>query len=444
MLAASGICRRQNAVALPFLLPKGVESRRASATRQLGVRTYAQKRSARTPQSVPQQSTTNPSPTSQVKNRDTSTFGNAASAGASTSSAKKVSSPIVASGKVGKVAAGARPGLPSSTDAKIFAKMRQTDFAREMERQGSQLDIVRMSMAAGHYPWDEKTELMDLRIPEKGFRGWSDNLKNNIQNMISMYRLAEDYAFPGIPTNYRLHPQIFRAKSTSDKAWVLPYRKELWDIYVRVNRALTTCDRGVISRYTSYEYREHATTLLNKNVDIFKRHLPTYTRKGELPSRYFEWNMHTEWSTTAPPSSQQKRQSLVVKPPPVQILSLRAFPLYSAPKEPNYGNRNCVQALVKFDTIQSLTMRDAKTKEVISPDGKSIEKERFDEMVREAMDKARKGLPINGSGEEVGWNPVKRVVEYLVFENKMFYPDGWYIRDQVYESVKPRFRSFDV
>ena len=53
-----------------------------------------------------------------------------------------------------------------------------------------------------------------------------------------MYRLAEDYAFPGKATKYRIHPQIFQAKSTKDSAWVAPYRDEIWRIYLAVNKAI--------------------------------------------------------------------------------------------------------------------------------------------------------------------------------------------------------------
>ena len=74
MLSASrSLCRRrQNAIALPFLLPKavGVGKQQVPGLTVSGVRTYAQKRVARTPQSVSQRTTTNPSPTSQVKNRN--------------------------------------------------------------------------------------------------------------------------------------------------------------------------------------------------------------------------------------------------------------------------------------------------------------------------------------------------------------------------------------
>ena len=43
---------------------------------------------------------------------------------------------------------------------------------------------------------------------------------------------------------------------------------------------------------------------------------------------------------------------------------------------------------------------------------------------------------------EGGWKPEpRRLLEYLIFENKMFYSDGWYVRDQVFEGVQPQFKE---
>lgn len=73
-----------------------------------------------------------------------------------------------------------------------------------------------------------------------------------------------------------------------------------------------------------------------------------------------------------------------------------------------------MQALVRFETLQSLTVRDARGR-VLRPDG---------------------------SVAEEGYIPEKRrVLEYFICENKMFYQDGWYVREQVYEGVKARFKD---
>lgn len=55
-----------------------------------------------------------------------------------------------------------------------------------------------------------------------------------------MFRLASDFAFPGIVSKWRFSPQLFRAQSTSEKAWVAPYRHELLDIYTHINQAIAS------------------------------------------------------------------------------------------------------------------------------------------------------------------------------------------------------------
>lgn len=35
----------------------------------------------------------------------------------------------------------------------------------------------------------------------------------------------------------------------------------------------------------------------------------------------------------------------------------------------------------------------------------------------------------------------QRVLEYLALENKMWYPDGWVLREQVFEGVETRVRD---
>ena len=37
----------------------------------------------------------------------------------------------------------------------------------------------------------------------------------------------------------------------------------------------------------------------------------------------------------------------------------------------------------------------------------------------------------------------KRVIEYLVMENRLYNTDGWYVRDQMYEGVRGTFTKVD-
>ncbi|THH12126.1 hypothetical protein EW145_g199 [Phellinidium pouzarii] len=239
---------------------------------------------------------------------------------------------------------------------------------------------------AGMEPWANKAILLDLRIPSKltSLTALNENWKNFVQNAISMFRLASDFAFPGTMTKWRLHPQLFRTKSTSESAWIAPFRHELLDVYTQLNQAISSGNVKLMTKLTAYEYQEHAFRLLQRSV----------SRASETGCTY-------SWSLTKLLS-------------PVKIVSLRVFPLYHAIEEPNHGNRNCVQALARFETMQTLTVRDSHG-QILRPDGAVAEE---------------------------GYTPEpRRVLEYLICENKMFYSDGWYIRGQMFEGVKPKFKD---
>ena len=98
-------------------------------------------------------------------------------------------------------------------------------------------------------------------------------------------------------------------------------------------------DVKTLRALTAYEYQSHANALLQRNL---KR-----TKQTGITAH---WDLHSLLS-------------------PVKILSLRAFPLYSAPEEPRHGNRNIVQALVRIESLQTLILRDARGR-IVKPDGK--------------------------------------------------------------------------
>ena len=104
--------------------------------------------------------------------------------------------------------------------------------------------------------------------------------------------------------------------------------------------------------------------------------------------------------------------------------------MYTASEEPKHGNRLCVQAVVRFESLQTLLLRDPKGR-ILTPDGKIVDPEKLARVM-------------NGAGSEDDRSSIpepKRVLEYLVCENKMFYPDGWYVRDQMFEALKPKFKE---
>ncbi|THH27886.1 hypothetical protein EUX98_g6288 [Antrodiella citrinella] len=97
------------------------------------------------------------------------------------------------------------------------------------------------------------------------------------------------------------------------------------------------------------------------------------------------------WSSEAPAQNEAK------------VVSLRAFEQNMSRETPKFGNRLTVQALVRFETVQKLDVY-TKTGKLIQP------------------------------------SEPKRVVEYLIFQKRMWYDTPWAIRDQLYEGLQGKIQ----
>lgn len=97
------------------------------------------------------------------------------------------------------------------------------------------------------------------------------------------------------------------------------------------------------------------------------------------------------WSSEAPAQNEAK------------VVSLRSFEQNLSREPPKFGNRLTVQALVRFETMQKL--------EVYTKKGQLVQ-----------------------PGEP------KRVVEYLIFQKRMWYDVPWVVRDQLYEGLQARIQ----
>jgi len=198
-----------------------------------------------------------------------------------------------------------------------------------------------------------------------------------------MYRMATEFAFPHTVTKRRLSPQLFQTQSTDEKAWIAPIRAEVFSVYKRVNEAIAKGDEKTLKQITAYEFQQRAMEL---------------ARRKSLYDAFKVWTLHSEVS-------------------PCRILSLRALPAHHGRQEPKTGNRLAVQVLARFETLQSLQLYN-KRGQRLRPDGSVA------------------------SPDEPPPSP-KRVLEYMVLENKMYYPDGWVIRGQIFEGVQGRFKDIE-
>jgi len=117
---------------------------------------------------------------------------------------------------------------------------------------------------------------------------------------------------------------------------------------------------------------------------------------------------------------------------PTQIVSLRATEGYLASEAPKFGNRLMVHALVKFDTEQ--VQKDFFHLYHLS---NTIFLSKFQSL--EIYDRGGNPLhePAEGSVCVNGRVPAKtrHVVQYLVFEKRMWYDGPWVIREQIWDIV---------
>jgi len=190
-----------------------------------------------------------------------------------------------------------------------------------------------------------------------------------------MYHMAKEFAFP-VPTKRALHPQIFHAQSTKPGAWVAGIREELLQVYKLLNESIAKGDEKTIKKITGWEYQKQALNLARRRQ-----------RKDGVS---FVWKYHGDVA-------------------PCKIVSIRAQQGHHGRDEPVYGNRICAQVIARFETMQSLEIRD-RLGRLLRPDGTIAS-------------------PSDAPAES------KPVLQYLILENRMYYREGWIVRDEVFEDV---------
>lgn len=195
-------------------------------------------------------------------------------------------------------------------------------------------------------------------------------LRNWFLNAVHLRRMAKDKGFPDTKVRSGWSWRIFTTQSTSNSAWIASLRNIALDTYKRVNQALADRDEKVIKQLAVADMQSHYIQLV----------------RSQDASRISVWKFHGERS-------------------PCRVVSVRAVPTHMGQEVPGNGSRLLVQALVRFDTLQSL--------EVYS----------------------KRGTLLRGQNEP------KPVVEYLVLQKRMWYDTPWTIRDRLYEGVDTEYES---
>ncbi|KAI0327536.1 hypothetical protein GY45DRAFT_1426025 [Cubamyces sp. BRFM 1775] len=219
-------------------------------------------------------------------------------------------------------------------------------------------------------------ELLDLHVPT--WRSYKENasladhlraitqtLRNSVLNAQSLYRMAKVRSIPGVKPKSPWSWQLFSTQSTKPTAWLSPFRQAALEVYKQVNEAIAARDEKTVKALSVGDQQGIYVKLL----------------RSQDPRYIHVWKFHGERT-------------------PCRVVSVRAQEAYYGPKPPRMGSRLAVQALVRFDTLQSVESYSKRT------------------------------------GARVNETEPKPVVEYLVFQKRMWSDTPWVIRDRLYEGLE--------
>ncbi|KAJ8453564.1 hypothetical protein ONZ51_g13526 [Trametes cubensis] len=181
--------------------------------------------------------------------------------------------------------------------------------------------------------------------------------------------MAKYRSIPGVKPKSPWSWQLFSTQSTKPTAWLAPFRQGALEAYKQVNEAIAARDEKTVKALSVGDQQGFYMKLL----------------RSQDPRYINVWKFHGERT-------------------PCRVVSIRAFEAYFSPKPPRIGSRYAVQAVVRFDTLQSVETYSKKT------------------------------------GTRVGETEPKPVVEYLVFQKRMWNDTPWVIRGRLYEGLESRVK----
>ncbi|KAI0642779.1 hypothetical protein C8Q79DRAFT_984116 [Trametes meyenii] len=222
-------------------------------------------------------------------------------------------------------------------------------------------------------------ELMDVHVPSwrshqpdaslgDHFRAFWQAQRNWLFNARSLYRMAKARSIPGVKVKSPWSWQLFSTQSTKPTAWLGPFRQAALDAYKQINEAVAARDEKAVKALTAGDQQTAYMKLI----------------RSQDPRFINVWKFHGERTLC-------------------RVVSIRALEAYYGAKAPRVGSRLAIQAVVRFDTLQSVETYSKKT------------------------------------GARVGETEPKAVTEYLVFQKRMWYDSPWVIRDRLYEGLESRF-----
>ncbi|KAJ7185661.1 hypothetical protein C8R46DRAFT_1061363 [Mycena filopes] len=222
------------------------------------------------------------------------------------------------------------------------------------------------------------------------FRQFKRNMLNHGKNLFAMRHIDTAHSFPGVKQDPALGwfrrtlrlRNLLQAQSLKSTAWVAPLRQEFLDLYIEFHQALQKGNSAKLRSLTMMPYTRTVTRLLQKKDS------------GVL----YRWRFHREVT-------------------PTRILSLRSSDGWYYREMPETGSRIGVQALVRFDTEQSLEMYDKAS-------GKALH--------TPAPTAAPRTVKVDGKLFHTVPAVPKRVTEYLIVDRAFYDPEaGWRLRARV-------------
>ncbi|KAJ7682971.1 hypothetical protein B0H17DRAFT_1074797 [Mycena rosella] len=212
------------------------------------------------------------------------------------------------------------------------------------------------------------------------------NMTNEGKNAFAMRHIAVSDSFPGVKLDrtrnwfsslFHYARGIFQAQSLKSTSWVAPMRQEMLEQYIKLNTAVAQ-DSPRITALTMPPFRADAAAL---------------ARARPAEHRYV-WAFHREVT-------------------PTRILSLRAADGAFDKALPASGTRVGVQALVRFDTEQSVEIYDTHGRALHAP-----------APTAEAQPPPPPPTPLGSGSGKPPPVPVpaarRRVTEYLVLDKAMY------------------------
>ncbi|THU81110.1 hypothetical protein K435DRAFT_844847 [Dendrothele bispora CBS 962.96] len=297
----------------------------------------------------------------------------------------------------------------------------------------------------GFDPWAQPLAAMDVVLPYKLFpkspktssgqlikaypssmssrwTTFTQNFTNSIKNALAMAHIAGYNSFPDYDlnpypppsliqrtTNFFSYPyRLFLASSTNPTAWVSGIRKHALESYARGQIAVARKDREELAQWTAEEYKGDLERVLKKNAS-----------GGVGGGNTYIWNLHREVS-------------------PCKVLSIRAVEGHFGKNPPTIGNRLVIQALVKFETEESLEMYSPSGKPLHAPSTSSPSSSpplfTSSLTLSSPPSPSSSSTKTNSNSKSNKRTPAPRspLTTYLLLEKRMFMNSNWVVRERVW------------